>query len=709
MLKKIVIAVTLSLVAVLAMIVATPLWGVSAQASSKAARTAVAADAPTGTIQKMIVENGSVTMDLDLNRLNDSSVQQFNGSTTLHFAVTANSFFPVLIFNQQLRGALPGTMALVPEAPVTGSAQPGGVSNLPAMLSRSLNHLAVEKVPSGRGADLAVRDNSTGFTFFNVEGHQYDYDSTAQSLAVTNGKLIVSKEFAQALGRPSEAGSVVGTLSIGAVMQVAEITQIANGQLQSVVMPPMQHAVGPATPDLVPGPDVIVGDIEDVDQQGNNGTQVGLAIGTDSCNNGEEPVDWFALPQTDHPLVPQNLYRMSGGADNTERFEQIGQSWMKHTFLALEDFVCGTCDTSGCQTGSHLCPGCSDPYVSGLNGDQNSIGSRAWVNPFTGSFPSTANDHSGHNHDGVSHRILTNMSDLDPAQNPGATYYGEAAYITPHEFTWCQSHPGECNMFNNFSYKKFTVSGGPTNFIFNQAGNTVRMQPAIQAWADTGATVSQVEPDPGNDGIWFMGYKVTNPSAGIWHYEYALFNMNLDRSIQSFSVPLVPGINVSNIGFHAPPQHPGWPHDGTQGDAGFSSTPWDVTQDANSITWSTETFATNQNANAIRWATMYTFRFDADQPPQTANATVGYFKTGDPTMVEIQAPGTGAVTPTPTPPVSPTPIPTVTPTPSASATPTATATATPTATATATSTPRQTPTPRPIPPARERPTPHPRP
>ena len=79
---------------------------------------------------------------------------------------------------------------------------------------------------------------------------------------------------------------------------------------------------------------------------------------------------------------------MSGGANNDERFEQIGQSWMKHTFLALEDFVCGTCNTSGCQTGTHLCPGCSDPYVSSLNGDQNSIGSRAWVNPFTGSFPS---------------------------------------------------------------------------------------------------------------------------------------------------------------------------------------------------------------------------------------------------------------------------------------------------------------------------------
>ena len=133
---------------------------------------------------------------------------------------------------------------------------------------------------------------------------------------------------------------------------------------------------------------------------------------------------------------------------------------------------------------------------------------------------------------------LVETSDLMPSGNPGATYFGEAAYITPHEYTWCQSHPGECNMFNNFSYRQFSVTGGPTFFNFSAVSSTVRMQPAIQAWADTGATVQQVEPDPGNDGIFFVGYKVTGPNAGMWHYEYAIFNMNLDRAIQSFEVVL---------------------------------------------------------------------------------------------------------------------------------------------------------------------------
>jgi hypothetical protein len=708
MLKKTLVTVTLSLVSLLAITVVTPLWGVSAQTSSKKAHppqragSAAAITPPTGTLQKMIVENGSVTMDLDLNRLNgsNSTAQRLQQA---HFAVGANSFFPILVFNDQLRGPVPGAMALIPQ----------NVPALPAPLAGSLKQLAVVKLTSGQGADLAVRDNNTGFTFFNIQGHLYDYDPAAQSLAITSGKLLISKELANAMGRPAEAGAIVGTISIGAAMQPIQIDQVVNGETTSMVMPPMQHAIGPAVPNLVPGPDVIVGDVEDVAQfDPAVGTQVGLAIGTDSCNNGDTPVDWFALPQTDHPVVPQNLYRMSGGATNDERFEQIGQSWMKHTFLALEDFVCGTCNTSGCVTGSHLCPGCSDPYVSGLNGDQGSIGSRAWINPFTGNFPGgvdengqpTAMDHNGHSHNGVSHRILVETNDLIPANNQGATYYGEAAYISPHEYTWCQAHPDQCNMFNNFSYRQFTVSGGPTNFGFSPVGNTVRMQPAIEAWAATGATVVEVEPDPGNDGKFFVAYKLTHLNGSGYHCEYAIFNMNLDRAIQSFSLG---AIDATNIGFHAPPQHPGWAHDGTVGDAGYSNTPWDVT---GSVTWSTETFAQNPNANAVRWGTLYNFSFDTPHEFLiTGAATIGFFKTGNPVTVDVMVPTPEGGSPTPPPPPTPTPTvtPTATPSPSATVTPTATPTVTPTASPTATI--RPTPTPRGIPAPRIRPTPHQRP
>src|SRR5262245_45488689 len=80
------------------------------------------------------------------------------------------------------------------------------------------------------------------------------------------------------------------------------------------------------TPTLVPGPDVIVGNLPSLQQFGDTGTQVGLALGTESCNNGQVDVNWFALPSNDHPVIPQNLYRMSGGVDKTQRLEQIRQS-----------------------------------------------------------------------------------------------------------------------------------------------------------------------------------------------------------------------------------------------------------------------------------------------------------------------------------------------------------------------------------------------
>ena len=110
-------------------------------------------------------------------------------------------------------------------------------------------------------------------------------------------------------------------------------------------------------------------------------------------------------------------------------------------------------------------------------------------------------------------------------------------------------------------------------------------------------------------------------------------------------------IGPQNIEFHAPPQHPGFPNDGTQGDAGFSSAEWSPSLNGTSLTWSTETFAQNPNANAIRWGTLYNFRFDSNAPPEAANATIGFFKTGAPITVEIQGPGpTGGPSPTPAPP-----------------------------------------------------------
>src|SRR6267142_5598942 len=48
------------------------------------------------------------------------------------------------------------------------------------------------------------------------------------------------------------------------------------------------------------GPDLIVGEIPTLQQFGSSGTQVGLAIGSASCNNGDVELDFFAMPNTNH-------------------------------------------------------------------------------------------------------------------------------------------------------------------------------------------------------------------------------------------------------------------------------------------------------------------------------------------------------------------------------------------------------------------------
>src|SRR5437660_8821087 len=182
----------------------------------------------TGVLQKMIVESGTATMELDLNRLNAISVAP-QKQEQVRFDLAANSFFSILVFNDRLRGPEQGSMALMP----AGVNAPG-YSNLPVALNASLKQLAIEKLPSSEQFDLAVRDAKTGFTFFNIEGHQYDYAANAQLLSVTGGNLLVSKEFANALGRPSDAGAPVGKISVGANMQPVEIQTIVNGETKSV-------------------------------------------------------------------------------------------------------------------------------------------------------------------------------------------------------------------------------------------------------------------------------------------------------------------------------------------------------------------------------------------------------------------------------------------------------------------------------------------
>ncbi|HKQ50547.1 MAG TPA: proprotein convertase P-domain-containing protein [Phycisphaerae bacterium] len=346
------------------------------------------------------------------------------------------------------------------------------------------------------------------------------------------------------------------------------------------------------------GPDVIVGDLYSLTDYARLGDTAALAVGTVSCNAGDQELNWYQLPDNRHPVIGQNFYRLKDG-----RLQQLGQAWLKHGFTALQQTTCySDCQSSG--TGTRLGVHCSDPYGPSLNSGPD-LGPRSEVNPVIGYYNgSTANNHSGHTHTAISHGLQVKHADLG---NAGALYFIEGQYIAPDDAT-----SGNGN--NNASYRQYTVTGNSSNWTFTAVGSTVREQPAINVWP--GATFTTLDSWP-VDGRIIVATKVTPLGGTLHRYDYAVYNMNGERGIRSFSVP-VGAATISNIGFSAPLSH----------DEGFSNAAWASSNSGGNLTWSTDTYATDPDANAIRWGTMYNFWFDADVAPIGSTASLGRFKPG---------------------------------------------------------------------------------
>jgi hypothetical protein len=114
-----------------------------------------------------------------------------------------------------------------------------------------------------------------------------------------------------------------------------------------------------------------------------------------------------------------------------------------------------------------------------------------------------------------------------------------------------------------------------------------------------------------------LASRVTDLGGGTWHYEYALYNMNSDRSIASVSVPVNPAVIVSNIGFHDVAYLAG---DG-EGGVNRDGTDWPGVNAAGAVSWATTPFATNNNANALRFHTTYNIPLRRERgPPSRARS-----------------------------------------------------------------------------------------
>ncbi len=366
------------------------------------------------------------------------------------------------------------------------------------------------------------------------------------------------------------------------------------------------------------GPDLIVADLQALKRWGRVGDITAYSVGTTVCNLGDNRASWV-LNTNQHPIVPQHMYRLKDG-----RFEQIGMSWVTHTYFPLNGTFC----SENCVPGgtSALGPLCSDVHSSSVNGLQANMAPRSQVNAATGVFPYpwTSPPYPAT----IGRRLQVHDADLYPPSNPGALYFVEGQYLTRDE-TVAGNH------YNNASYRRVQVvwyEGSPTVYelAFVMGYETQREKPALLAWQDFDPAVTVTYLDIPSDGRMMLAYKVSDLGGGWYHYEYAVCNMNSHRSAQSFSIPIPMGVSVVNIGFHDVDYHSGEPYDLSD---------WTATPPGDSVTWATTPYSVNPDANALRWGTTYNFRFDADVPPGIADATLVLFRPGTPTSITLPTHG----------------------------------------------------------------------
>jgi hypothetical protein len=313
------------------------------------------------------------------------------------------------------------------------------------------------------------------------------------------------------------------------------------------------------------GPDVTVISLGSTSNWGSANGVRAYSVGTTSSNIGGAPVAWCdagtclggTLQANDHPVIAQNMYRLKDGRF-ADRHELAEHGWLSTNSFDGNRGSCVIPPGGGDQLGV----GCTDTYGSGLNGGSGNpgtclggsgcrLGQRSAVNATSGDFPMPYTNvaHPAE----IDQRMQVLESDVDPALNAGAKYWVEGQYIA--------DDGAVNNAANNASYRRVTVGASPFNLSLTSS--TVREKSALDAWVVEDPAVELLAVDiPGSDPLehFEVARKVTNPSPGVWHYEYAIRNMNSDRSGRAFAVDFPNGTSITNVGFKDIDHHSGEPY-----------------------------------------------------------------------------------------------------------------------------------------------------
>lgn len=423
------------------------------------------------------------------------------------------------------------------------------------------------------------------------------------------------------------------------------------------------------------GPDITICQLYGLSSFGRVGTYPngtsGLSVATTSWNIGNAQALWEESPDSDHPFIAMDLFRKKTWQVNgvtVDRLEQIGQSWCKHGFFALSNQQCGTHPWAGqngvpasgnCQgtNGTRLGVGCTDTYSSSLNAQQSNLGPRFEINGWTGvwNYQGSMFQVGGPSNTGIRRRLQVRDQDLIPPSGHTYNLYVQGYYVAWDDVDVMTSagwKPINSYSWNGSAYT-FSMSGSTVDEIMGFAIDAwtgarkimiAQQFPIIERWTANADGPGGLQESP--DGRAIIAWKVFDLQNGTWQYEYAVLNIDMDRQIGSFSIPIPNGVVVTNVGSsivlnHDEPLN-------SIGGKPINNNPWSGTVRSGDVLWETEPYnPTSTPSNPIRWGNMANFWFTANTPPDTAMATVGLFKPGTPTSLVGEVEGPSAVPPPP--------------------------------------------------------------
>jgi hypothetical protein len=384
----------------------------------------------------------------------------------------------------------------------------------------------------------------------------------------------------------------------------------------------MALALGCAVPliaqsNAVPGMDARIYEVVDVGYFGRRGTfpngDAGFGVGHSYCNSGAVNIPWIAnsagVMVDTYPKIAFMLARERDG-----RMVQVsGRSNLKHS-RAVFNFSSGPCAPCNNTGGQFMFVGCSDTYSSGINSNRFDLGPTTEIDPWLGTWNSqgsyfdrgdpvvagaAATDRvqslSGAQigaFDAVKNRVEVRESEIAG----GGNFFGQVHLMI-------QGEPIG-NRGNNLMSRPCSISWNGTNWSSGVTGASLEGS-VLRQWS--GATVD-VAGNGLDDGRFAVGVKVTGPVAGLYHYEYAVHNLDNSRGAATLRIPVDAAATVTNFGFRD-----------IDADAlnqwSFSRTPTEIT------------FTAAAN-NAVEWNTIYNCWFDCSAAPSFGIVNVDQARPG---------------------------------------------------------------------------------